>query len=98
MAQFTVSPTARRDITDIWKYIAADSVHHATRWREQLYELFLLLAAQPRIGLASDELEPGTRRFPFGNYLIYYRITRRGIQVTHVVHGKRDQRKAFGLQ
>ena len=95
MAQFTVAPKARRDITEIWKYIAQDSVGHAIRWRERLYELFVLLAAQPRIGMPSDEMKPGIRRFPFGNYLIYYRITRRGIQIVHVLHGKRDQRRAF---
>jgi toxin ParE1/3/4 len=95
VAQFTVAPKARRDITDIWKYIASDSIHHATRWRARLYELFVLLAAQPKIGILADEIQPGTRRFPFSSYLIYYRITRRGIQIVHVFHGKRDQRRAF---
>jgi toxin ParE1/3/4 len=84
-----------RDITDIWKYIAQDSINHAVRWRERLHELFVLLAAQPRIGVSTDEIQPDIRRFPFGNYLIYYRITRRGIQIVHVLHGKRDQRRTF---
>lgn len=95
MAQFTFSPAARRDIIDIWKYIAEDSADQAHHWRVRLHELLALIATQPRIGVESDAIQPGTRKFPFGSYMIYYRITRRGIQIVRVIHGKRDQRRAF---
>ena len=95
MAHFSVSSKARRDLIDIWKYIAKDSAQHADRWLAGIYEVFALLGAAPRIGKVSDEIWPGTRRFPMGNYVIYYRITSRGIQILHVFHGKRRQRAAF---
>ncbi len=95
MARFTVSPQARRDLIDIWKYIAKDSIQNADRLYERLYEAFAVLGSHPAIGRASDEIEPETRRFPVGNYLIYYRIRRQRVQILHVFHGKRDQRKAM---
>ena len=95
MARFTVSPQARRDLIDIWKYIAKDSIRNADRAYERLYEAFTVLGSHPAIGRASDEIEPETRRFPVGNHLIYYRIRRQRVQILHVFHGKRDQRKAL---
>ena len=95
MARYTVSPKARRDLIDIWKYIAQDSLQHADRWLERVYQVFVFLGLEPRMGSTSDEIHPGTRKFPLGNYIIYYRVTSRGVQVLHVFHGKRDQRKAF---
>jgi toxin ParE1/3/4 len=95
VADFSVSSKARRDLTDIWKYIGKDSAEHADRWLTGMYEVFALLGAAPRLGAVSDEIRPGTRRFPIKNYLIYYRITGRGIQILHVFHGRRRQRVAF---
>lgn len=96
MARFTISPKAQRDLTDIWKFIAQDSIQHADRWLERAHEVFALLGLQPRMGFPSDEIHPGTRRFPLGTYIIYYRVSTRAVQILHVFHGKRDQRKAFG--
>ena len=96
MARFTVSPQACRDLIDIWKYIAKDSVRNADRVYEGFYEALALLGSPPKIGPASDDIAPGTRRFPAGNYLIYSRIRGSGVEILHVFHGKRDQRKAMG--
>ena len=42
------------------------------------------------------ELPPGdVRKFPMGNYLIYYRALPKKIVIVRVLHGKRVQRKAF---
>ncbi len=95
MARFTVSPQAHRNLIDIWKFIAKDSIRNADRVYERFYEAFALLGSQPAMGPASDDIEPGTRRFPVGNYIIYYRIAQNGVQILHVFHGKRDQRKAM---
>src|SRR5437764_892249 len=90
-----VSPKARRDLNDIWKYIARDSLVNADRLILRLFEVFALLTKQPALGSSSDEIEPGTRKFPVGNYNVYYRIGIRSIQILHVFHAKRDQHTAF---
>lgn len=38
----------------------------------------------------------GTRRFPIGNYLVYYRPVRGRILIWRVIHGSRRQSKALG--
>lgn len=95
MARLTVSRKARRDLANIWSYIARDSIQHADRWLAELYEVFSLLCIHPRMGPSSDSIAPGTRKFPVGNYIIYYRLSGARVQIAHVLHGKRDQRRAF---
>jgi plasmid stabilization system protein ParE len=42
------------------------------------------------------DLPPGdVRKFPMGNYLIYYRALPGKILIARVLHGKRIQRRAF---
>jgi plasmid stabilization system protein ParE len=42
------------------------------------------------------DLPPGdVRKFPMGNYLIYYRSLAGKIVIARVLHGKQVQRKAF---
>jgi len=49
-----------------------------------------LLADNPGLGRARDELRPGLRSFSAGRFLIFYRPLDNGIQVVRVVHGARD--------
>jgi plasmid stabilization system protein ParE len=37
----------------------------------------------------------GTRKFPVDNYVVYYRITQRGVRILHVFHSRRSVRKAL---
>ncbi|WP_442512074.1 type II toxin-antitoxin system RelE/ParE family toxin [Novipirellula sp. SH528] len=51
------------------------------------------IATQPEMG----ELRPGfgvagARSFSVGNYVIFFRATKRGIEVSRVIHGSRDMR------
>jgi toxin ParE1/3/4 len=59
-------PLAADDIAAIWDHIAHDSLRAADRWVDQLDEQFRLLATQPLMGRARDELSPGLRSFLFG--------------------------------
>jgi toxin ParE1/3/4 len=56
---------------------------------------FDLLADNPGMGLARDDLRPGLRRFTHARYLIYYRPIRGGIEVVRLVHGARDERAVW---
>lgn len=90
MARVTRRPLAAADILDIWDYIAEDSLEQADRWVDKLDEKFELLAKQPMIGRARDELAAGVRSFPFGRYVIFYGTTYDGIDVVRVLHSARD--------
>jgi toxin ParE1/3/4 len=96
MPRVTRRPLASADIFEIWDYIADDSLVAADRWVDRLDEQFGLLATQPLMGRARDELAPGVRSFPFGRYVIFYVPLDDGIDVVRVLHGARDIDVVFG--
>jgi toxin ParE1/3/4 len=55
-----------------------------------------LIATQPMMGRAREELVPGLRSFPFRRYVIFYMPTGDGIDVVGVLHGARDIDAVFG--
>lgn len=90
MPQVTRRPLAEVDILEIWDYIADDNPAAADRWVDQLDGQFRLLATQPKMGRARDELAPSVRSFPFGRYVVFYVPIDDGIDVVRVLHGARD--------
>lgn len=95
MGRVTGSPAAQADVDDIAWYISRDSFEAALRMIDTFDEKFKLLADFPGAGPARDELSPGLRSFPVGNYVIFYRKAADGIEVVRVLHGARNLRKVF---
>jgi toxin ParE1/3/4 len=87
-----VAPQARHDLDEIWDYIFKETGAEAAADRaiDMIVESFSLLAEWPRIGRRRDELRRGLRSYPAGNYLIFYRISRRDVVVLRVLHSRRD--------
>ncbi len=97
MRRYRLSRPAKADLDRTWLRIARDAdIEKADRFIDSITARFPMLAGTPEAGRASDDTERGLRRFPAGNYLIYYcRAPRGGILVSRVIHGMRDQRKAL---
>jgi len=89
-------PLAAADILDIWDRIADDSVAAADRWVDKLDEKLHLIATQPLMGRARDELLANLRSFPFGRYVIFYLPLEDGIDVVRLLHSARDIDTFFG--
>ena len=96
MARVLRRPRAAEDIAAVWDFIADDNPDAADQWVDQLDTQLRLLATQPLLGCARDELAPGIRSFPFGRYLVFYLPISDGIDVVRVLHGTRDVDKVFG--
>lgn len=96
MARVTRRPLAAADILDIWDHIAEDSLDQADRWVDKLDEKFGILATQPLMGRAREELAAALRSFPFGRYVIFYTPVQDGIDVVRVLHSARDVDAALG--
>lgn len=96
MPRVTRRPLAAADIIDIWDHIAEDNLDQADRWVNKLDEKFRLIATQPLMGRAREELAADLRSFPFGRYVIFYAPVDEGIDVVRVLHSARDVDAAFG--
>jgi toxin ParE1/3/4 len=96
VSQPRISPRASEDLTEIWSYIADDSLANADSFIDKLYETMQVLSRQPGSGRHREEIAPGIQSFPFGRYIIFYRAVTRGIEIVRVLHGARDIENIFG--
>ena len=87
------TPSSRQDYSEIWDYVAQDNPDAADALLRTLDSKPQLLSDFPHAGRDRSEVRPRLRSFPVGNYVIYYRPMRGGIEVVRVVHGARDLRK-----
>jgi toxin ParE1/3/4 len=93
---YRVSKNAQRDLEEIFLYWANRAgLRVADRLIDGITDRFWILGEHPDAGRASEDIGDGVRCFPAGKYLIYYRKTRRGIDILHVFHGARHQKRAF---
>ncbi len=88
-----VAPQAEADLDHIWYYVAKESgsVEIADRLIDSITERFYLLSRHPHIGRhRDDDLRPGLRSFPVGEYVIIYRVEDNDVLILHVYRGNRD--------
>lgn len=90
MKQYRVSDVARRDLDEIWLFIAQDNQDAADQFIRTLVSRFPMLASQPEMGRQRKELPGNLRSHSFGNYIIFYRRMEDGIQIARVLNGARD--------
>ena len=57
---------------------------------DRLDDTLRLLATQPRMGRAREELAAGIRSYPFGRYVVFYLPLDDGVEVARVLHSGRD--------
>ncbi len=89
MAGYCITAPAEQDVLDIWLYIARDNIHAADRLVDRFTETFERLAENPHMGESVERYRPGLRCFSLGNYVVYYRMADKGIEVYRVLHGAR---------
>ena|SRR5579862_8354566 len=85
------TPEVRRDLANIWQFIAEDNPMEADRLLDQFDETFARLAEFPELGGKRDDLRPGMRGFTVGKYIIFYRVasTIDAIEILRIIHGAR---------
>lgn len=90
MKKIRLSALAEADLADIWFFVAQDNATAADRLIDLLYRKCRMLAGSPGLGVERPELAPAVRSFPVGNYVIFYRQTKTGIEIARVLSGRRD--------
>jgi len=90
-----LTPRARRDLLNIWEYIAIDSVRAADRLIAAFDQTFSLIDENPEMGRLRDEVEVGLRSFPLRGYVIFYASAEEGVEVIRVLHERQDVEESF---
>jgi len=98
MKPFRLSLEARRDIQEVWAYIARDSIEAAGWVRCEIRDACRRLAHHPYSGHSRGDLT--TREdvlfWPVYSYLIIYRPDRKPLEILRVLHGNRDVTRILG--
>ena len=99
MPRILRTPSANQDLLEVWTYVAVNGdVIAADGLLDAIDQRCNTLAEFPHIGRRREELAPGLRSFPEGQYLVFYREMPDGIEIVRVLHGSRDVRAVFGDQ
>ena len=93
-----LAPEAEAELDEIWYFIATESgsVDIADRFINSITDRFFRIAAYPNAGRAREDLRPGLRSFPVGQYLVIYRVVAPDVLILHVAHGRRNLEWLFG--
>ena len=98
MKRYVLTPSAKRDVNDIWDYIANDSIEAADRVLDALESAMVKLAKNPGVGHWREELADKSHRlWLVYSYLIVYRHEVKPLQIVRVLHAARDVRRLLGL-
>lgn len=93
MAIVIYAPEADDDLEGIVDYIARDKPNAAREWLAKIGQTCEVLATQPEMGELREGFGvPECRSFSTGDYVIFFRAVRHGIEVARVIHGARDMR------
>ena len=91
MAEYRLSPAAKRDLESIWKYTLAEwGLEQADRYTDLLTAAFQALAESPKSAPACDHIRQGYRRRNVERHMIYFRVTDYGIAIIRVLHERMD--------
>ena len=93
-----LSLQARADLAEVWEYLyrVTGDISFADRQIDALMDRFVMLSNWPRMGRARDDLRPGLRGHPVGNYTIFYRAEGPDIVVQRILHSRRNIRALIG--
>src|SRR5258706_16062358 len=98
MKRYVLTPIAKKDVNDIWDYIASDGIEAADRVLDALESAMIKLAKNPGVGHWREELADKRHRFfPGYSYLIVYRHEAKPLQIVPGLHAARDVQNIFGL-
>ena len=93
MPKVVYAPEADDDLVDIADCIARDKPDAARQWIRKIRETCETLASNPEMGQLREDLGvTGCRSFSVSNYVVFFRASNDGIEVSRVVHGSRDMR------
>ena len=89
--KWALTPRARRDLEDIWKYSAARwGLDQADDYVRALISVVRRIAKDPPSAKACDDIRKGYRRRPSGSHMLFVRIEVDQLVVVRILHQRMD--------
>ena len=92
MSRFTLDPSVRTDLDEIWDYIGIENNSPDRRGVRSRFSLrgSPFLPGNPSSARLDDDLAKGLRAFVVRPFVILYRTKLDGVEIVQVVHSARD--------
>lgn len=91
MTRYVLSPRARADIEEIWKYtVKRWNLEQAERYIRMIQAEIERVASDPSRGRPCHEIREGYRKSPAGSHTLFYRVTDRGVDIVRILHQRMD--------
>ena len=96
MVIYLLSELARKDIISIRDYTMGTwGEEQVSKYLSQLEQRFEWLAENPESGKKRGDVKEGYRSYPEGRHVIFYRITKDGIEIIGLIHQSEDVERYF---
>jgi len=90
-ASYTIRQLAENDLEQIWLYTFHEwGIEQADKYTHLLLSRFSWLSENPRLGKRRDDIKPDYYCFPEGRHLIFYTLTKSGIDIIGIPHQNMD--------
>lgn len=97
------SPKAEQDLNEIAQYILENNLEAALRFVDAVEKTCTELSEMPDMGHTFHARNPALKNMRimrvskvYSSYLIFYRQTKKGIEIIRILHGARDLPALFG--
>ncbi len=88
---YTIRQIAENDLEQIWLYTFHEwGIDQADKYLHLLLARFLWLSKNPQLGKRRDDIKLGYYCFPEGRHLIFYTMTKSGIDIIGIPHQSMD--------
>lgn len=95
MTRYIIAPEAIKDFKEIINYFATRNIEAGEKLIDQFEKKCRYLVQFPKIGRSYQHIRPYLRGLPLDTYIIFYRISKDGIEIMRIVKGNRDLEALF---
>ena len=91
MPKISIQRRAKQDLKHLWLYSLTHWGHRqADIYYDELIKGMDVIADNPKIGVARDDLRQGYRQYQINHHLVFYRLTSSRIHIIRVLGEKMD--------
>ncbi|HEX9776884.1 MAG TPA: type II toxin-antitoxin system RelE/ParE family toxin [Geopsychrobacteraceae bacterium] len=91
MSQVVLSPKATSDLSAIWDYTLAEwGIDQAEQYVRELWAVMKEQASDSSTSTDISDVRKGYRKIRSGSHVIFFKLTRAGIDVVRILHQRMD--------